>query len=89
MTMAAKLKAARIGDTLHVFDETTEAAVKSANIVPDGHAANYPDGSSEWIIDEPVVDLAKTGDADKKLLVCEYGLMSNQEAASGAVRDLT
>jgi hypothetical protein len=36
-----------------------------------------------------VVDLAKTGDADKKLLVCEYGLMSNQEAASGAVRDLT
>ena len=35
-----------------------------------------------------VVDLAKTGDADKKLLVCEYGLQSNQEAASGAVRDL-
>jgi hypothetical protein len=36
-----------------------------------------------------VVDLAKTGDADKKLLVCEYGLQSNQEAASGAIRDLT
>lgn len=36
-----------------------------------------------------VIDLAKTGDADKKLLVCEYGLQSNQEAASGAVRDLT
>jgi hypothetical protein len=36
-----------------------------------------------------VVDLAKTGDADKKLIVCEYGLQSNQEAASGAIRDLT
>jgi Family of unknown function (DUF5309) len=36
-----------------------------------------------------VVDLAKTGDADKKLLVVEYGLCSNQEAASGAIRDLT
>ena len=36
-----------------------------------------------------VIDLAKTGDADKKMLVVEYGLQSNQEAASGAVRDLT
>jgi Family of unknown function (DUF5309) len=36
-----------------------------------------------------VVDLAKTGDADKKLLVVEYGLCSNQEAGSGAIRDLS
>lgn len=36
-----------------------------------------------------VVELAKTGDADKRLLVVEYGLQSNQEAASGAIRDLT
>jgi len=36
-----------------------------------------------------VVDLAKTGDADKKMILVEYGLKSMQEAASGAVRDLT
>lgn len=36
-----------------------------------------------------VSDLATTGDADKKLLVVEYGLQSNQEAASAAIRDLT
>jgi hypothetical protein len=35
------------------------------------------------------VDLAKTGDADKKMLIVEYGLQSNQEAASGAIRDLS
>ena len=34
------------------------------------------------------IDLAKTGDADKKLLLCEYGLQSNEEAASAAIRDL-
>lgn len=36
-----------------------------------------------------VETLAKTGDADKRLLVCEYGLQSNEEAASGAIRDLS
>jgi Family of unknown function (DUF5309) len=36
-----------------------------------------------------VVDLAKTGDADKKLIVWEYGLQANQEASGGAIRDLT
>lgn len=35
------------------------------------------------------VELAKTGDADKRMVVVEYGLKSNQEAASAAVRDLT
>lgn len=35
------------------------------------------------------VDLAKTGDADKKLLLVEYGLQCNQELASGAIRDLS
>lgn len=34
-------------------------------------------------------ELAKTGDADKRMLITEYGLKSKQEAASGAVRDLT
>lgn len=35
-----------------------------------------------------VIDLAKTGDADKRLLLVEYGLQSNEEAASSAIRDL-
>lgn len=35
-----------------------------------------------------VEQLAKTGDAEKRLLLCEYGLQSNQEAASAAIRDL-
>ena len=35
-----------------------------------------------------VVDLAKTGDADKKLLIAEYGLQANQEVANGVIRDL-
>lgn len=34
------------------------------------------------------VELAKTGDADKRMVVVEYGLQSNQEAASAAIRDL-
>jgi len=36
-----------------------------------------------------VVSLAKTGDADKRMLIVEYGLQSSQEAASGAIRDLS
>ena len=35
-----------------------------------------------------VEQLAQTGDAQKRLLVVEYGLQSNEEAASGAIRDL-
>lgn len=35
------------------------------------------------------IPLAKTGDAEKLCLIAEYGLQSNQEAASGAIRDLT
>jgi len=35
------------------------------------------------------VDLAKTGDAEKRLLIAEYGLIVKNEAASGAVFDLT
>lgn len=35
------------------------------------------------------VELAKTGDADKFMLLTEFGLRSKEEGASGAVRDLT
>lgn len=36
-----------------------------------------------------VVDLAKTGDATKKLITVEYTLMGKNEAASGVIRSLT
>lgn len=36
-----------------------------------------------------VVDLAKTGDATKKLITVEYGLMAKNEAASGVIRSLS
>jgi hypothetical protein len=36
-----------------------------------------------------IVDLAKTGDADRKELIAEYALESRNEAASGAVWDVT
>jgi hypothetical protein len=36
-----------------------------------------------------IEDLAKTGDSDKRMIVTEYTLIASQEAASGAVRDLT
>ena len=35
------------------------------------------------------VELAKTGDADKRMLIVEYTLEARQEKASGIVRDLT
>ena len=34
------------------------------------------------------VDLAKTGDAEKKMLLCEFGLKVSQQAAHGGVFDL-
>ena len=43
----------------------------------------------EPVIDYNTVELAKTGDADKRMIVVEYGLKANQEAASAALRDLT
>lgn len=36
-----------------------------------------------------VEELAKTGDAEKRMLIVEYGLISKNEAASGVVADLT
>jgi len=56
------IKSARIGDTLYIYDETTEATVKR-KIVPNGHGATFRDGSSEWIVDEAIVDLSKAGSA--------------------------
>jgi hypothetical protein len=36
-----------------------------------------------------MVDLAKTGDADKKAMIVEYTLVSKNEKASGGIFDLT
>jgi hypothetical protein len=41
-----------------------------------------------WLDAIRIDDLAKTGDSMKKLLVCEYGLMSRNEAANGVIADL-
>jgi hypothetical protein len=36
-----------------------------------------------------VQDLAKTGDAMKKLMTVEYGLLGKNEKSSGVIRSLT
>ena len=42
-----------------------------------------------YLRDFQLMDLAKTGDAQKKAMLAEYTLVSKNEAASGAVFDLT
>ena len=42
-----------------------------------------------FLRDFQLMDLAKTGDAEKKAMLAEYTLVSKNEAASGAVFDLT
>lgn len=42
-----------------------------------------------WLDAIRIDDLAKTGDSMKKLLVCEYGLLARNEAASGVIADLS
>ena len=37
----------------------------------------------------PTLDIARTGDSKKQMLVAEYGLMAKNEAASGCVYDCT
>jgi PHD/YefM family antitoxin component YafN of YafNO toxin-antitoxin module len=45
--------------------------------------------SAAYLRDFQMVDLAKTGDADKKALLVEYTLVSKNEKASGGIFDLT
>lgn len=42
-----------------------------------------------YLRDYTVETLAKTGDAEKRLLVCEYGLRCVNETGCGAIRDLS
>jgi len=45
--------------------------------------------SVAYLRDFQLMDLAKTGDAQKKAMLCEYTLVSKNEKASGAVFDVT
>ena len=45
--------------------------------------------SVAFLRDFKLMDLATTGDAEKKAIVVEYTLTSKNEKASGAVFDLT
>ena len=45
--------------------------------------------SVAYLRDFQLMDLAKTGDAQKKAMLAEYTLVSKNEKASGAVFDLT
>jgi hypothetical protein len=42
-----------------------------------------------YLRDFQLSDLAKTGDAEKKFMLCEYTLESRNEAASGGIFDVT
>ena len=56
------LKTTRVGSTLVVHDDSdTAKQVIQEMIVPNGHAAIANSGAAEWIIDEAVVDLSKSG----------------------------
>jgi hypothetical protein len=45
--------------------------------------------SVQYLRDFQTVDIAKDGDSDKKMLVVEYGLQCNNEAANGKIRYTT
>ena len=53
------------------------------------HVVDTEMWSAAYLRPFQVQDLAKTGDADKKQLLCEYTLVSKNEAASGKIADLT
>jgi hypothetical protein len=42
-----------------------------------------------WLTGIETHELAKTGDADKRMIVCEYALISKNQAASAALHDLS
>ena len=50
---------------------------------------NWSYWSVDWLRPIKQVELAKTGDAEKRLLIGEYTLSSKNEAASGGIFDLT
>jgi hypothetical protein len=66
------------------------------NIIPnrfmrtrDALLLNWEYWSIDWLRPIKQVELAKTGDAEKRMLLGEYTLVAKNEAANGAVYDLT
>lgn len=57
-----KLFHTRIGHTLNIHDAAALETVRK-QIVPDGPAAHYQDGTSEWVCDEVVCDPTQEGSA--------------------------
>ena len=56
------IKTVRIHDTLYIFDNTTELGIREM-IVADGHSAEFGNGTTEYIVDEVIVDATKEGSA--------------------------
>jgi hypothetical protein len=50
---------------------------------------NWRYWSIDWLRPIRQVELAKTGDAEKRLLIGEYTLQAKNEASAGLVADLT
>ncbi len=50
---------------------------------------NYSYWSVDWLRPIRQVELAKTGDAEKRMLLGEYTLAAKNEASSGGIFDLT
>lgn len=55
MSLKVKIFSARCGDKLFLYDAVSEPEIRKA-IVPDGHAMIFSDGTSEWVIDEVVMN---------------------------------
>jgi hypothetical protein len=85
-----KLHRTKIGSTLYLHDESEHARkVIHSQIIPDGYAARFEDGSEEWIIDEPIVDLSKSGSDqyiwDKSGNRCKHNRVRYQKNSAGQV----
>ena len=50
---------------------------------------NFDYWSLDWLRPIKMMELAKTGDAEKRLLIGEYALAAKNEASSGIIADLT
>ena len=42
----------------------------------------------DWLRSYRTYDLARTGDAERKMIICQYTLRSSNEAASGCIADV-
>jgi len=55
----------------------------------DAFLLNYDYWSVDWLRPIKQTELAKTGDAEKRMLLGEYTLVAKNEAANGGIYDLT